>query len=84
MTKTEECDICGTYVNKRYIKTHLLIHSDKKLYSCSVCGLRVINKSSLKNLMQTLTKEHMIVCEICNKTFNQNSNYKRHLKTHDT
>nr|XP_054593155.1 zinc finger protein ZFP2-like [Nothobranchius furzeri] len=68
-------------LDSQKLKRHKRAHSDKRRFSCKLCGKSLIYKS-LTCHMRTHTGEKSLRCKTCGTFFTQNSDLIRHMKTH--
>ncbi|XP_064181109.1 zinc finger protein 484-like isoform X3 [Anguilla rostrata] len=62
--------------------THLKVHTDEKLYQCSLCG-QCFSRTSTLNLHQKIhTSEKPNKCPLCGKCFSRISELNRHQRIH--
>ena len=74
---------CENFPNKPFtrsfhLKTHMLIHSGEKLYSCSQCSLSCTTAGNLKDHIRTHSGENLFHCDQCKYTSTQATHLKRH------
>ncbi|XP_057668943.1 zinc finger protein OZF-like [Diorhabda carinulata] len=77
------CHICSKEVVSNRLKEHLISHSNKKPFSCDICGKKFSRKENLSRhkYVHTEVKPHM--CHICGKGFIQAPSLTDHLRTHN-
>ena len=77
-----KCDLCDkSYTQASSLKTHRILHSDKKPWSCW-CGKSYAEKSTLathQNVKHNNSGQRY-PCTICGKEFGSNGNRKNHEK----
>ncbi|XP_053623374.1 zinc finger protein 33A-like [Plodia interpunctella] len=72
----QKCFECGMYINKHYMKTHILTHFDRR-EKCGICG------GSYENLEKHIkTHGQEVDCVECGKSFKDKGGLKRHMYTH--
>ncbi|VIO99527.1 Uncharacterized protein BM_BM17840 [Brugia malayi] len=76
--KKQRCNVC----QKEMIKDHMMTHTCKKPYSCSICKRDFAEFGNMKKHMMIHTGEKPYSCSICKKNFTQFGNMKRHMMTH--
>lgn len=77
------CDICGLVLKEvKYLKRHLLTHSDLKPFQCKTCGKCFRQAVSLSTHTKSHTGLRPFQCEICSSMFAIKSNLYRHLRRH--
>uniref|UniRef100_A0A4W5MVB4 C2H2-type domain-containing protein n=1 Tax=Hucho hucho TaxID=62062 RepID=A0A4W5MVB4_9TELE len=79
------CSYCGKCFKKkgRYtLKNHMVTHTGKKPYHCSVCGKGFFSKHLLKVHIHIHTGEKPFECDQCGKRFGQKSHLKYHERAH--
>lgn len=66
----------------RELFCHMNSHAEDGKIPCPVCPFRT---TTIKNLLEHLSCNHLTVnrCVQCDKTFNNRSNYKKHMVRHD-
>nr|XP_046223800.1 zinc finger protein OZF-like isoform X1 [Oncorhynchus gorbuscha] len=76
-----KCEICGDVCSSRYtLKNHMVTHTGKKPYHCSVCGKGFFSNHLLK--VHIHTGEKPFECDQCGKRFSQKSHLKYHQRVH--
>lgn len=79
----KQCDQCGKSYPKGYFKIHLLIHGEKRAYSCDYCPKKFKVRCSLNSHVlwkHQRTRNHK--CNICNATFISASSKSTHVRKH--
>ncbi len=78
------CEICGNEFNtpdnlrehKRY--SHLVGVSDKKMFSCDICGKKMSSKYHFERHLTTHFDIRQIECDICHKMFKTKNCLRQH------
>lgn len=76
-----QCHQCGKSYPRSYIIYHMLIHSEKRRYSCSYCPKKFKVRCSLNSHVKWVherSRKHM--CSICNATFISASSKSAHFR----
>jgi len=82
-TISYECPVCKkAFRLVRYLRNHMLTHTDERPYTCQDCGGRFRTSTHLKTHMVTHTKEKKHACNVCGKKFSQRSNLNNHMRVH--
>ncbi|XP_061826899.2 uncharacterized protein [Nerophis lumbriciformis] len=76
-----DSDDSTSHVNVN-MESHMKTHTEKKPFSCSVCGQIFSRKGSIQIHMRTHTGEKPFICSVCAKGFVTNSDLTRHMRTH--
>lgn len=79
-----ECDTCGKkYPHRYYLRHHLRTHLDElKKHQCKFCAKKFLSFENLVKHHRVHTGERPYICEICARTFTQESSLQSHLKAH--
>ena len=78
-----ECDICKKrYLTKNSLKSHMLIHEDKKSFVCDICSKSFAKKTyvNVHKKLHLVKKPHQ--CSICTKGFVTLYHLQIHLQSH--
>lgn len=78
------CKICDKkFKTSNQLINHMIVHSEVKKYECGVCNNASYKRS--KDLQSHMLSVHLNVrkyqCQWCSRTFNNNSNYRKHKKS---
>ena len=77
------CDLCGNEFHRRDdLENHLLIHSYKSLYSCTICPYKSSYKEALADHMSCHTNVKFF-CRFCSYETENNDNFQVHMKIHE-
>jgi len=76
------CDEYTFYRNDSY-SSHLVSHSNTRVYPCPQCDLSFKRKSTLEDHQQTHSDERPYICEKCGKSFKRKTMLNRHRLTHN-
>ena len=75
------CPICDKALGSSdYLKTHLALHGNES-FSCDQCGNNYKSLKMLKIHIYSSHNDKEYQCEFCQKKFQSNSIYNRHMKT---
>jgi len=78
-----ECPICHKQYSARgNLKTHMIIHDEKRAFKCGVCGKKFVRKQELFAHYRTHNGDKPFVCKICGRGFTQAGNLRTHEFTH--
>lgn len=75
------CEICGKSVKVTTLPMHRNSHTRQKLYSCSICQMEFVQKSSLNRHMVRHTGDKAFKCDLCDKSYTQGGSLKLHVRT---
>lgn len=89
--KPHSCTICEkSFISKSSLAIHYAKHSTQKPFQCSICGWRLKTEQFLRNHVKTkhtnhsqkdkMDKESENYCKICDLKYDDNVEYKNHLK----
>lgn len=78
------CNICDkVFPCKRNLKVHTLVHEDKKLYQCTICGKTYKWLESLRKHEKYAHEEERVhKCDECPKSYKYPETLTEHKKTH--
>jgi len=77
------CCVCKKgFRAARYLRWHMLTHTDERPYTCQDCGGRFRTLTHLKTHLLTHTKEKNYICNVCGKKFSQTTNLNIHMRVH--
>ena len=74
------CPVCGKSVKN--LKGHMLVHSDERPYTCSLCNKSYKSNPMLDVHMKTHTKERPYVCDVCGQSFALRNTLSYHVNSH--
>lgn len=75
------CALCGkTFINKSWLKSHMLSHSGDKPYNCTQCDYKSASQTNLSVHQAIHSKNRPFKCQQCDKTFPWQSLLNRHLR----
>ncbi|XP_030837309.1 zinc finger protein Xfin isoform X2 [Strongylocentrotus purpuratus] len=81
--KRIECPHCPkSFVDRKYFREHLRIHTGEKRYHCSFCGMGFAHSRNFKRHVWRHTGEKPNWCNICNKGIA--GHLARHMRSHST
>lgn len=83
--KNHYCDVCGKGFGRiTHLEVHALIHTDQKDFVCTLCtGKSFKTLLSLKRHISYIhTDRPRYPCELCDKTFKDSSDRRRHRWSH--
>ena len=81
--KVFECQICNTCQGSSFLLEKHMLKEHNQLglsYSCDICGLKVISKSSLNRHKKRAHSPDEFPCPVCGKHFKHKSNLKDHVR----
>lgn len=78
-----KCHICEKeFMTKRYLKSHLLVHSETRDHKCGICEKAFTHKASMKRHEISHAGIRNYQCATCGTKFTQKSSLKSHMKLH--
>nr|XP_037271467.1 zinc finger protein 98-like [Rhipicephalus microplus] len=82
-TGMHHCYVCSkSFASASNLRTHMLLHMDKKPHTCQVCGKKFSASSNLKAHAVVHTGERRFQCAECGKAFATSSHLKTHTVVH--
>lgn len=73
------CPYCNREFTRQHnLTSHLLIHSQEKLYVCQKCTMKLCGLHELKRHMKRRTSEQSHICPNCNRRFARGDELARH------
>ncbi|KAG5683243.1 hypothetical protein PVAND_012536 [Polypedilum vanderplanki] len=79
--KCPQCD--KSFVNKSYLKMHMLYHTGEKNFTCVICSSKYYKSSHLKRHIQNVhLKLRLLKCDYCASDFVRKETYKSHIISH--
>ncbi|XP_070502544.1 zinc finger protein 260-like [Chironomus tepperi] len=79
--KCTHCD--KSFVNKSYLKMHMLYHTGEKNFTCTICNSKYYKSSHLKRHIQNVHfKLRLMKCDYCASDFVRKETYKAHIISH--
>lgn len=83
-TPRYKCDVCGKCVStKGSLKSHMMVHSGEKNFTCSFCGKAFrYNTALLLHTRYQHTNERPYKCDNCEKSFVDLTSLKVHQTIH--
>ena len=77
------CGICGkSFILQCSLRTHMQIHTEKRMHSCPTCGKRFRQKAHMTQHMLIHSGEKPHSCGTCGKSFSDKANLTRHILVH--
>ena len=72
-----------SFCSLSWLLLHERLHTGEKPYICDIFGIRVAQKSNLKQHMKIHIGDKPYSCEICGKSFiRKHDLYAKHMKVH--
>uniref|UniRef100_A0A8D8Z754 Zinc finger and SCAN domain-containing protein 10 n=1 Tax=Cacopsylla melanoneura TaxID=428564 RepID=A0A8D8Z754_9HEMI len=87
-SKSKQCPVCNkVYKTSRYMREHLLAHSEQRKHMCDVCGklfksLAYVRSHRKDHFKTEKSKEKLFECALCNTKYLNKIGLKEHLITH--
>ncbi|CAL7933992.1 unnamed protein product [Xylocopa violacea] len=82
-SKTYECKECGkVFTSKRYLATHLTVHTTAKPYTCHICKKNFRTSHIRKAHLTTHSAEKPHMCDLCGQSFKRRYYMIEHRKKH--
>ena len=72
----------SNYTLQTNLKSHQVIHTGEKKFTCKVCGKLFGYKTSLLHHIKTHDGDKPYQCPHCDKRFTQNGNLQEHIRIH--
>ncbi|KAJ2943457.1 hypothetical protein O0L34_g12264 [Tuta absoluta] len=79
------CPICcQTFRKKKFLKSHMTVHSTEKPYECELCGKQFKHSSAaaLHRRRHTEPPKKQFPCSICDKSFSVINALEIHMRSH--
>jgi hypothetical protein len=89
--KPYECDVChSSFKDRSNLVKHIRVHTKERPFECTICGNRYAHSQTLRDHMFThqtngasdQSKPFKCTEEGCSKSFANEANMKRHMRTH--
>lgn len=64
------------------LKAHMTTHSNKKPFTCDICGSSFTQSYSLVKHNRIHTGDRPYKCDVCEMKFYSSDHQKRHMRTH--
>uniref|UniRef100_A0A8I5U1L6 Zinc finger protein X-linked n=3 Tax=Hominidae TaxID=9604 RepID=A0A8I5U1L6_PONAB len=79
-----KCDMCDKGFHRpSELKKHVAAHKGKKMHQCRHCDFKIADPFVLsRHILSVHTKDLPFRCKRCRKGFRQQSELKKHMKTH--
>ncbi|XP_053437394.1 zinc finger X-chromosomal protein-like isoform X2 [Nycticebus coucang] len=79
-----KCDMCDKGFHRpSELKKHVAAHKGKKMHQCRHCDFKIVDPFVLsRHILSVHTKDLPFRCKRCRKGFKQQSDLKKHMKTH--
>ncbi|XP_039694365.1 zinc finger Y-chromosomal protein-like isoform X3 [Pteropus medius] len=79
-----KCDMCSKGFHRpSELKKHVAAHKGKKMHQCRHCDFKIADPFVLsRHILSVHTKDLPFRCKRCRKGFRQQSELKKHMKTH--
>ncbi|CAG0895915.1 unnamed protein product [Darwinula stevensoni] len=84
-SRLEVCLVCGKMVNSRYMKRHMLVHTEERPFACDQCSNAFRSSSELQIHRRTHLPgqlRYTYMCEVCGRQFTQKGNLDSHRRIH--
>ncbi|XP_017768821.1 PREDICTED: zinc finger protein 501, partial [Nicrophorus vespilloides] len=76
------CKICNKVYDEGYKDIHLLSHSTKNNYDCTICNRKFFTESNLEMHLRVHNTEKTQTCTYCKKEFDDAALLQQHVKQH--
>ncbi|XP_072126644.1 zinc finger protein 711 isoform X4 [Mobula birostris] len=79
-----KCEVCDKGFHRpSELKKHMSTHKGKKLHQCRHCDFKIADPFILsRHILSVHTKDLPFKCKRCKREFRQQSELKKHMKTH--